>query len=180
VSHELQTTAAHADSVLKGDVLTHLDAQLSSVRGLLQVVLEQGAAIRERNVQAVVTLTSVLQGELQRRSTIEHERTRLLERAGSRLGISGGAVTLTLLTELMEPGAAALAQAKSAELRGLLEVVQREHYCNRALMTQELAFLDHLMRLAGAGDSSYDAVGDRSTVRHTGPSGRHRMLDVEV
>jgi hypothetical protein len=36
------------------------------------------------------------------------------------------------------------------------------------------------MRLAGAGDSSYDAGGDRSTVRHAGPSGRHRMLDVEV
>jgi 6,7-dimethyl-8-ribityllumazine synthase len=169
-----------ADSVLTSDVLTHLEAQLSSVRGLLHVVLEQGTAIRERNVPAVVTLTGVLQGELQRRSTLEQERARLLERAGSRLGVSAGAVTLGLLTELMEPEAAALAEAKSAELRGLLEVVQREHYCNRALMTQELAFLDHLMRLAGAGDTSYDAAGDRATVRHPSTGPRHRVLDLEV
>jgi 6,7-dimethyl-8-ribityllumazine synthase len=168
------------DSVLTADVLTHLDAQLSSVRGLLQVVLEQGTAIRERNVQAVVKLTTILQGELQRRSTIEEERSRLLERAGSRLGVSGTAVTLELLTELMAPQAAALAQTKSAELRGLLEVVQREHHVNRALMTQELAFLDHLMRLAGAGDTSYDSAGDRSTVRHQAPGARHRVLDLEV
>jgi 6,7-dimethyl-8-ribityllumazine synthase len=173
-------TLHETDSVLTTDVLTHLDSQLASVRGLLQVVLEQGSAIRERDVQAVVTLTAVIQGELQRRSVIEQERARLLERAGSRLGVSGSAVTLTLLTDLMEPQAAAVAQAKSAELRGLLEVVQREHHVNRALMTQELAFLDHLMRLAGAGDTSYDSAGDRATVRHPSAAPRHRMLDVEV
>ncbi len=173
-------TLRETDRVLTADVLTHLDAQLSSVRGLLQVVLEQGAAIRERDVQAVVTLTTVLQGELQRRSTIEGERSRLLDRAGSRLGISGSAVTLELLTELMEPRAAAVALTKSAELRGLLEVVQREHHVNRALMTQELAFLDHLMRLAGAGDTSYDSAGDRATVRHRSAGVRHRVLDLEV
>ena len=51
---------------------------------------------------------------------------------------------------------AALAQERSAELRGLLDVVAREHHVNRALMTQELAFLDHLLRLSGLGDSGYD------------------------
>jgi 6,7-dimethyl-8-ribityllumazine synthase len=169
-----------ADSVLTSDVLTHLEAQLSSVRGLLQVVLEQGTAIRERNVPAVVTLTGVLQGELQRRSTLEQERARLLERAGSRLGVSAGAVTLGLLTELMEPEAAALAEAKSAELRGLLEVVQREHYCNRALMSQELAFLDHLLRLAGiGGETRYGSAGDRVATTAAQATG-HRVLDVEV
>lgn len=176
---QLQTLES-PDAVLSADVLAHLEGQLTSVRGLLAVVLEQGAAIRERNVPQVVTLTSVIQGELQRRRTIEEDRLRLLERAGSRLGVSAGAVTLSMLTALMEPRAAALAQERSAELRGLLEVVQREHHCNRALMAQELAFLDHLLRLAGTGDSAYDAAGDRSSTRSTAVGVQHRVLDMEV
>lgn len=170
---------APGDGALTADVLTHLEVQLQSVRGLLQVVLEQGAAIRERNVPAVVTLTSAIQGELQRRRAIEEERTRLLQRAGARLGVGAGAVTLSALSDLMDPQSAALAQARSAELRGLLEVVQREHHVNRALMSQELAFLDHLLRLAGAGDSGYGVAGERQTSRPTA-AGPHRVLDVEV
>ena len=176
---QLQTLDS-ADSVLTADVLTHLEVQLASVRGLLQVVLDQGAAIRAHDVPAVVQLTNVLQGELARRRTLDEERARLLARAGSRLGISPSAVTLTLLTDLMPRSAATLAEERSAELRGLLEVVQREHHVNRALMTQELSFLDHLLRLAGAGDSSYDAAGDRANTRLAAAGGGHRVLDVEV
>ena len=174
------TTLDQADSVLTADVLTHLEVQLASVRGLLQVILDQGLAIRARDVPAVVTLTTVLQGELARRRSLEQERTRLLERAGSRLAVSPAAVTLTLLCELMDPVSAAQAQAHSAELRGLLEVVRREHHVNRVLMNQELAFLDHLLRLAGNGDTAYDAGGDRATVRPVGASAIHRVLDLEV
>lgn len=174
-------TLEYADAVLSADVLTHLEVQLAAARGLLQVVLDQGAAIRAREVPAVVQLTGVLQAELDKRATLESERMRLLERAGSRLGIAAGAVTLALLTDLMDPAAAALAHSRSAELRGLLEVLQREHHVNRALMSQELAFLDHLLRLAGAGDSAYDASGDRATTRTATPQGQaRRMLDVEV
>src|SRR3954447_2029661 len=49
----------------------------------------------------------------------------------------------------MAPLEAATARERSAELRGLLEEITREHGVNRALMRQELAFLDHLMRLVG-------------------------------
>ena len=49
----------------------------------------------------------------------------------------------------MAPLEAATARERSAELRGLLEEIAREHGINRALMRQELAFLDHLMRLVG-------------------------------
>jgi hypothetical protein len=176
VLHEL----VRADKGLAEDVLTHLEVQLASARGLLQVVLEQGAAIRARDVSAVVTLTGVLQAELARRSSIELARAQLLERAGARLGIAAGAVTLTALTELMDAASGALAQERSAELRGLLEVIQREHHVNRALLTQELAFLDHLLRLSGAGDASYDAAGDRSITRSTRGERAHRVLDMEV
>jgi flagellar biosynthesis/type III secretory pathway chaperone len=164
--------------VLTLEVLTHLDAQLVSVRRLLQVVLAQGAAIQRRDVANVVTLTGVLQAELQRRKLLEDERARLLDRAGIRLGLPAGGVTLTLLEQLMDAQSASEARARSAELRRLLEQVQREHYVNRALMSQELAFLDHLLRLSGAGDSGYDAAGDRATVRPGAARGPHRVLDV--
>jgi flagellar biosynthesis/type III secretory pathway chaperone len=172
---------AEVDVMLTGDVIAHLDAQLISARRLLQVVLEQAAAIRKRDVRNVVALTGVLQVELARRHAIERERTQLLERAGSRLGVNPGAVTLGLLEGLMHPQAAQSARERSAELRGLLEEIKREHYCNRMLMQQELAFLDHLLRLAhGDGDAGYDSGGDRPTVARSMQSGRHRTFDLEV
>ncbi len=171
--------AQQGDALLTADVLAHLDVQLAAARRLLGVVLEQGAAIRSRDVRSVVALTGILQAELQRRGLLEDERTRLLERAGARLGVSAGAVTLSLLETLMEPEAARDARARSSELRGLLEEIQREHRCNRALMHQELAFLDHLLRLAGAGgDLGYDSAGDRPAAAAV--SGSHRVLDLEV
>jgi hypothetical protein len=174
------TVVDPADAVLAQDVLGHLEEQLVAARQLLQLVLDQGVAIRNREVPKVVALTGMLQTELKRRQLLEAERASLLERAGVRLGVSGTAVTLALLESLMAPEAAAAAHALSSELRGLLEVVQREHYCNRALMTQELAFLDHLLRLAGVGgDAGYDSAGDRragATLLRAG----HRVLDLEV
>ena len=169
------------DHTLGNDVLAHLETQLVSGRRMLQIVLAQGAAIRARDVHNVVSLTGLLQAEVERRSMIENERTRLLERAGLRLGINPGAVSLTLMEKLISPQLAQAAGERSAELRGLLEEVQREHHVNRALMNQELAFLDHLLRLADADSQlGYDSGGDRS--RATAPRlvSRHRVLDLEV
>jgi hypothetical protein len=172
---------AEVDVLLTGDVIAHLNAQLVSARRLLQVVLEQGAAIRKRDVHNVVALTGVLQAELQHRQAIEDERSRLLERAGARLGVDPGAVSLGLLEGLMHPQAAQSARERSAELRGLLEEIKREHYCNRMLMQQELAFLDHLLRLAhGDGDAGYGSGGDRPSASRSMQSGRYRMFDQEV
>jgi hypothetical protein len=67
----------------------------------------------------------------------------------------------------------------SAELHGLLSEVQREHRVNRVLMHQELAFLDHLLRLADDRcDTVYDAVGERPTA--TPSLNAQRMLDLEA
>jgi hypothetical protein len=171
---------AQSDAALTSEVLAHLEAQLVAARRLLGVVLEQGAAIRNRDVRGVVQLTGVLQAELQRRQLLETQRLALLQRAGTRLGVPGGSVTLALLETLMDSETALLAGARSSELRGLLETVQREHHVNRALMSQELAFLDHLLKLAGVGgDESYSAGGDRlatTAVQHTG----RRVFDLEV
>lgn len=171
---------ARADAALTTEVIAHLEAQLVAARRLLQVVLEQGAAIRNHDVRGVVQLTGVLQVELQHRQMLEHERIALLERAGARLGIAGGSVTMALLETLMDIDSALVAGATSAELRGLLEVIQREHHVNRALMSQELAFLDHLLKLAGvAGDESYNAGGDRLATSAAQTTG-HRVFDLEV
>lgn len=171
---------AESDAVLTNEVIAHLEAQLVAARRLLQVVLEQGAAIRNRDVRAVVQLTGVLQAELQRRQLLETQRLALLQRAGARLGVPGGSVTLALLETLMDRESALLAGARSSELRGLLETVQREHHVNRALMGQELAFLDHLLKLAGvAGHESYNAGGDRLATSPADVTG-HRVFDLEV
>ncbi len=169
------------DAILTADVIAHLDAQLVATRRMLQVVLDQGVAIRERDVHNVVRLAGLLHAEIERRAVLERERTRLLERAGIRFDVAPSAVTLTLLETVMDPLSAQVAESRSAELRGLLAELQREHYCNRVLMNQELLFLDHLLRLAGEdGDTGYDAAGDR---RSGGPStagARQRVFDLEA
>lgn len=171
---------AETDAILTGDVLVHLDAQLVAVRRLLQIVLEQGAAIRARDVHNVVRLAGMLQAELQRRRQLEDARVLLLERAGARLGVTAGSVTLTLLERLMDPDLAQSARLRSSELRGLLSEVQREHACNRALMHQELAFLDHLLRLVDDSSGAYTAGGERPTGNQSPLASRRGVFDQEV
>jgi flagellar FlgN protein len=167
------------DSLLARDVVAHLDAQLIGARRLLQIVLGQGAAIREQDVETVVSLTGVLQAELQHRQQLEDERTQLLNRAGARLGVAPGAVTLTLLEGLMMPETAQITAERSFELRGLLEEVQREHTVNRALMSTELAFLDHLLRLADDTPAvAYDAGGERPATPSLNAT--RRVFDLEA
>jgi hypothetical protein len=169
------------DGALGAEVLAHLDAQIDSARRLLQVVLEQGAAIRERDVHTVVRLAGILRGEMGRRQLLEEQRVRLLARCGERLGISGEDVTLGRVSALMEPTAAELASSRSAELRGLLHELQREHTCNRALMQIELGFLDHLMGiLAMDGVGGYDTDGSSKPIARPRPSGGLHVLDLHA
>jgi hypothetical protein len=168
-----------ADALLTRDVIAHLAAQLTSARTLLAVVLEQGKAIRARNVQGVVRYAGELQAELQRRRQIEQDRFHLLQRAGGRLGVSSGAVTVELLTALMDPPSAQLARSRSAELRGMLGEVQREHIVNRTLMSQHLAFLHHLLRLVDIGDSGAYGSAASPPSSQAGPTiGARRILDM--
>jgi hypothetical protein len=82
----------------------------------------------------------------------------------------------------MSPADAQGARERSAELRGLLAEVAREHAINRALMRQELAFLDHLTRMIGASDDSgaYRPPSEPATAApaHVGP--RIRTLDLQA
>jgi hypothetical protein len=169
------------DRDLSVEVLAHLDAQIGSARSLLEVVLEQGAAIRARDVHTVVRLAGILRGEMGRRQLLEEQRSRLLARSGERLGIAAEAVTLERLRTLMGDADAELAGMRSAELRGLLRELQREHSCNRALMQIELGFLDHLMGvLALDGVNGYDTHGSSTAITRPRPNGALHVLDLRA
>jgi hypothetical protein len=176
-----QMTAIVETHPLASDVLAHLDAQIASVQRLLEITLEQGAAIRARDVHTVVRLAGLLHGELSRRAQIEQARSQLLERAGAQLGLPASAVTLTRLSVLMDDPTAQLAAERSVQLRGLVAELRREHSCNRALMQIELSFLDHLMRSLSLDASvhSYDPRGSTTTGARV-RSGALRVLDLQA
>ena len=166
-------------TMLEAELLAHLDAQLASARRLLGLVLEQGKAIRSRDVDGVLGKLAEVQTEMGRRGGLEQDRAGLLQRAGATLGVPATEVTLERLCALVTPGAAEAARLRSGELRGLLAEIAREHGINRALMRQELAFLAHLTRLIGREtEPGYGAGGS------TGPAGgrgqHHNVLDLQA
>ena len=145
---------------LAPEVLSHLDAQIESARRLLASILAQGKSIRQQDVEGVMARLADIKTEMDLRARLEAERVTILTRAGAELGVQPAGVTLEALTTLMSPAEAELARTRSAELRGLLDEIAREHGVNRALMRQELAFLDHLMRLMGQeADAGYTPNG---------------------
>jgi hypothetical protein len=172
-------SAQPAATALGAQVIEHLDEQISSGRRLLGSILAQGKAIREQDVEGVVERLADIQTEMELRARLEAERTELLTRAGVNLGVPAAAVTLEGLTTLMAPVEAASARERSAELRGLLDEIAREHGINRALMRQELAFLDHLMRLVG-GESEAGAYGPQTGATPAPPPSKHRVLDLQA
>jgi len=165
-------------TVLEAELLVHLDQQINSARQLLKLVLAQGSAIRERDTEAVLARLADIQSEMVRRGGLEHERTSLLQRAGVALGMPATNVTLERLCSLITPDAATAAMQRSAELRGLLAEIAREHGINRALMRQELAFLSHLTRLMG-GEPEGAYAPPANGPRPAGGAG-HRVLDLQA
>jgi hypothetical protein len=175
--------APAAPTVFGSDVLRHLDAQIASARRLLDAVLRQGAAIRNRDVDSVLARLGEMQAEMERRSTLERDRVRILTQAGGGLNIAPHEVTLEALVQLLGPHEAQAAKGRSAQLRGLLAEVQREHVVNRALMRQELAFLSHLVRLVGAepGGGYQPGGGTPGKGGSSGaPAPLHKTLDLKA
>ena len=134
---------------IASDVLAHLDGQIGSARRLLTHVLRQSGAIRRRDIDGVLATMTDIQGEMASRVRLESERAELLWRTGAMLGLPAETITLSELTSLMDDADADEALTRSAELRGLLGEVEREHAINRALMRQEMSFLEHLTRMLG-------------------------------
>jgi hypothetical protein len=164
------------------EVIAHLEAQIVSARRLLESILRQGAAVRERQVDGVLASMTEIQAEMGARARLENERAGLLSRAGHALGLAPQGVTLEAIARLMAPAEADLARARSAELRGLLAEIARVHGINRALMRQEMAFLDHLTRLIGQEpQTGYrpPSSGGGARPPRSAPA-RHRVLDLQA
>jgi hypothetical protein len=162
------------DEELSAAVLSHLDVQIDSARRLLGSILAQGAAIRARDVEGVVARLGEVKTEMGARADLEEQRTNLLVRAGIALGVPAPQVTLDAMTMLMPVNEGARARQRSAELRGLLAEIAREHGINRALMRQELAFLDHLVRLIGQEPDTGYRPGAGA------PVPTHRVIDAQA
>ena len=160
--------------------LGHLEAQIASARHLLDLILQQGRAIRSRDVDGVLRLLSAIQAEVERRTHLEAARTHLLTRAGHALGLPASGVTLSQLTTLMSPAEAELALVRSAELTGLLGEVAREHGVNRALMRQELTFLSHLTRLIGGEPEGGYRPPAAPSAAASPRTAAHRLLDLQA
>jgi hypothetical protein len=171
------------NAMLEVELLAHLDGQGASAQRLLKLVLEQGAAIRARDVDAVLGKLADIQTEMGRRSRLEEERVRVLQSAAALLGVPAPQVTLERLCVLISPEGARAARERSSVLRGLLGEIAREHGINRALMRQELSFLSHLTRLVGnepeAGYQPGGAPAARGSQRGT-PRPLHRALDLQA
>jgi FlgN protein len=173
------TTALVPQTSLGDDLVGHLDAQIASARRLLDAVLRQGQAIRARQVEDVLARLTDIQAEMGRRAALEAHRAAILTAAGSALGIPPHTVTLEALSQLLAPAQATVAAERSAQLRGLLAEITREHAINRALMRQELAFLDHLMReLGGELDTGYAPPANGAG--RPAPRAPFRTLDLEA
>jgi hypothetical protein len=174
VSDPSQATAA-----LASELLEQLQRQLHSGQRMLAVVRTQGAAIRRRDVKAVVASACELQVEIDRRRLLEDERQRILIRASALLAMPVKSVTMTDMIETMSPADAQLARQRQRQLRDLLRLLRSEHRTNRELMRQELKFLDHLLSLGG-NSGGYGAGGKRPSRLLRGAYGRGSTLDLEA
>jgi flagellar biosynthesis/type III secretory pathway chaperone len=145
-------------------LIDHLERQLASARRLLQTVIAQRDAIRAQDVESVLARLAEVQQEMGRRMQLERERDVLLEQASTALRRPASDLTLEMILVLLPGDDAVQARALSAELRGTLSETARIHGQNRVLIRQELAFLDHLMRvLSGTPEGAYSAAGGSST-----------------
>jgi hypothetical protein len=138
----------------------HIERQLQSARRLLRIVLAQRDAIGRQDVETVLAQLAEVQTEMATRAQLESERDAILRAAGGVLGVPAETVDREALLTLAPDEDAAAVRAKSAELRGLFQEIALVHGQNRALIRQELSFLDHLIRvLTGAPQTGYSPFG---------------------
>jgi hypothetical protein len=144
-------------------LIDHLERQLASAQRLLQIVIAQRDAIRAQDVEGVLARLAEVQQEMGRRMQLERERDALLDQAANALRRPAADISLEMILVLLPAGDAIRARELSSELRGMLAETARIHGQNRVLIRQELAFLDHLMRvLSGTPEGAYSAGGGSS------------------
>ncbi|MFT4034420.1 MAG: flagellar export chaperone FlgN [Patulibacter sp.] len=181
---KLPIVADYDSGQLGAALLAHLDTQLRSADRILELVLEQVRAIRARDVHRVLEIVGYLQVEAEARAALESDRVALLTAAGNVLGVHGNAITLEAFCSLLDPATAAAVTSRSNQLKGVLREVRDEHLVARALMRQELAFVDRLVRVLGATDDTATGAYSRVTgplLGSTAPfAPTHPLLDLQA
>ncbi len=145
-------------------LLEHLERQLASSRRLLEIVITQRGAIRRQDVETVLASLADVQAEMNHRARLEQERDSLLAEVAGARGAAPETIGLEDVLLGRPPAECLQARTMSAELRGLVVEIGRIHEQNRVMIRQELAFLDHLMRvLSGTPQAGYSPTGWLST-----------------
>jgi hypothetical protein len=153
----------------------HLQRQVESSRRLLEIVLSQSAAIRRRDVETILASLSDVQAEMAYRGRIESERESLIQSSAVERNVAPETVDLETMLIGKPEAEAAQARLHSAELIGLVTEIGRVHEQNRLLLRQELAFLDHLMRvLSRTPQAGYSPRG------WTSPPQRLKIVDARA
>ena len=159
------------------ELCTNLEDQVRVWRRLLDLSQAQLTALQAQDVQSVHAILQEIEMTMVDRSRTELRRSMLIDQTANELGVTTADVTRDLISAHCDaPIASALATA-SAELRdlvtGLDDVVAR----NTALLEQELAIIEIMVR---------GATEDRSVRTTYGKSGnqseapRLRLLDAQV
>ena len=170
--------------MLEAELLAHLDDQIAlRPAGCCGSCSTRARRSAPATSSGVLAKLAEIQTEMGRRGRLEQERTALLQGAGAAARRRPRThVTLERLCVLITPEGARAARERSAELRGLLAEIAREHGINRALMRQELAFLSHLTRLVG--DEPEGGYQPGGAPAGAGAAGRapalHRTLDLQA
>ena len=152
-------------TALEAELLVHLDTQIASARRLLGSCSSRA----RRSAPATSTPCSPASPTSRPRWAAAAASSRTApgccSAPASRSASGRRQVTLEGLCALVSPAPPQTARDRSAELRGLLAEIAREHGINRALMRQELAFLAHLTRLIG-----HEPEAGYGTPRRRGPA----------
>ena len=143
------------------DLIDHLERQLESSRRLLGSCSPRATRSARQDVEAVLARLADVQAEMVNRARLERERDALL-RAG-RAPRSACAATSSTLEDLLVAAARQTRRSARASCRPSCGPARRGRPGARpepVLIRQELAFLDHLMRvLSGAPQGGYSPTG---------------------
>jgi hypothetical protein len=141
-------------------LILHLEAQTASAERLLATVVAQTEAIKTQDVPTLIARLGDVQTELGIRRQLELDRERLMHEAAVRNGVPLHAIDFEALISGAPADVAGQARTLSTHLRTVLARVARIHANNRALIRQELTFVDHLIRLvSGIPQAGYSADG---------------------
>jgi hypothetical protein len=159
------------------ELCLNLGEQARVWRRLLDLSQAQLAALQQQDVHAVHALLQELEVAMLDRSRTEVRRAMLLEQAGSKLGMPAADVTRDhIVAHCDEPLALELTRAAD-ELRVLVVELDAVVARNAAMLEQELAIIDVLVRGATVDTSARMTYG-KLGVQDEAP--RLRLLDAQV